>query len=86
MMFCCLPASLQDYLTLPKRQALDSSALGWQQEGRRIGRRAQASIVGVLMQRRCDCSEACPHLHMQTVVEQQSLNMGGMQVATSEEM
>lgn len=43
---CEKPASPQDYLTLPKRQALDSSALGWQQEGRRIGRRAQACTAG----------------------------------------
>jgi hypothetical protein len=55
-----IPWSLQDYLTLPKRQALDSSALGWQQEGRRIGRRAQASTVGVLLHRSCDSSEAIP--------------------------
>lgn len=41
-MHVCIP---QEYLTPPKRQALDSSALGWQREGRRLGRRAQASAV-----------------------------------------
>lgn len=30
-----------DYLTPPKRQALDAAALGWQREGRKRGRQAQ---------------------------------------------